>query len=80
MGVYVMEPRALDLVEPGTYTDIPDLVLRLIEAGESVGSYLFDGYWLDIGRHEDYELAIRQYEELKPMLLNEETATTGAER
>lgn len=81
MGVYVMEPRALDLVEPGVYTDIPDLVLRLIEAGESVGSYLFDGYWLDIGRHEDYELAIRQYEELKPMLLNDEqAATTGAQR
>ncbi|HEX7060001.1 MAG TPA: sugar phosphate nucleotidyltransferase [Solirubrobacterales bacterium] len=77
MGVYAFEPRALDLVEPGTYSDIPDLVLKLIDAGESVGSYLFDGYWLDIGRHDDYELAIEQYEELKPMLLKEEpTATT----
>jgi NDP-mannose synthase len=80
MGVYVMEPRALDLVEPGVYTDIPDLVLRLIAAGESVGSYLFDGYWLDIGRHEDYELAIQQYEELKPMLLNEDQTVVGAKR
>lgn len=70
MGVYAFDPRALEHVEPGLYADLPDLVNRLIAAGESVGSYLFDGYWLDIGRHEDYELAIRQYEELKPMLLN----------
>jgi len=77
MGVYVLEPRALDLVKPGTYADIPDLVLRLIEAGESVGSYPFDGYWLDIGRHDDYELAIQQYEELKPMLLKEDSTATA---
>ena len=44
---------------------MPDLVLRLIDAGEQVGSYLFDGYWLDIGRPQDYERAIAEYESLK---------------
>ena len=65
MGVYVMEPRALDFIEAEVHLDLPDLVLRLIEEGQQVGSHLFEGYWLDIGRHEDYEKAIIEYESLK---------------
>jgi len=72
MGVYVMEPRALDFVEEGLYMDLPDLVLRLVEAGEPVGSHVFDGYWLDIGRHDDYERAQVEFEQLKPLFLREE--------
>ena len=69
MGVYVLEPRALDFIDPGEYMDLPDLVLRLIDAGEQVGSHVFEGFWLDIGRHDDYERAIAEYEQLKPQLL-----------
>jgi NDP-sugar pyrophosphorylase family protein len=68
MGVYVMEPHALDYIEADAHLDLPDLVHRLIEAGEPVGSHLFEGYWLDIGRHEDYERAILEYESLKAEL------------
>jgi NDP-mannose synthase len=71
MGVYVIEPRALEWIERGEYLDLPDLVLRLLDAGEQVGSHLYDGYWLDIGRHEDYEKAIVEFEQLRPMFLNE---------
>jgi len=72
MGVYAMDPRALSYIEPGTYLDLPDLVLRLIEAGEQVGSYLFEGYWLDIGRHDDYERAIAEFGELRSQFMREE--------
>jgi NDP-mannose synthase len=72
MGVYVAEPRVLDFIEPDVYLDVPDLVLRLLEAGEQVGSYLYEGYWLDIGRHEDYEKAIMEYDELKHLLLRDQ--------
>ncbi len=65
MGIYAMEPRALDYIEAGEHLDLPDLVLRLLEGGEQVGSHLFEGYWLDIGRHEDYEKAIEEYEGIK---------------
>ena len=68
MGVYVMEPHALDYIEADAHLDLPELVVRLLDAGEPVGSYLFDGYWLDIGRHEDYERAILEYESLKAEL------------
>ena len=69
MGVYVLEPRALEFITPGRYMDLPDLVLRLVDEREQVGSYVFDGFWLDIGRHDDYERAIQEYQELKPLLL-----------
>jgi NDP-sugar pyrophosphorylase family protein len=72
MGVYVLEPRALELIERGERLDLPDLVLRLLAAGEQVGSYLYDGYWLDIGRHDDYEKAIVEFEQLRPMFMNED--------
>jgi NDP-sugar pyrophosphorylase family protein len=39
-----------------------------------VGAYVYDGYWLDIGRHEDYEKAILEFEQVKPLLMNEQTA------
>jgi NDP-sugar pyrophosphorylase family protein len=70
MGVYVVEPRALSHIPRGQRFDIPDLVLALLGAGESVGSYLFEGYWLDIGRHDDYEQALADYETIVPRLLN----------
>lgn len=79
MGVYAMAPRALDYIEPGVPLDLPDLVLRLLEAGERVGSHPFDGYWLDIGRHEDYERAIAEFEELRPVFLPGEAASGPAD-
>jgi NDP-mannose synthase len=65
MGVYVLEPRALDYIEPRRFLDFPELVWRLLDAGEPVGSYLFDGYWLDIGRHEDYQMVAAGLPELR---------------
>jgi NDP-mannose synthase len=75
MGVYVLEPRALEYIKEGEYLDLPDLVLRLLERGERVGSHMYDGYWLDIGRHEDYERAIVEFEQLRPMFLSEAATT-----
>jgi NDP-sugar pyrophosphorylase family protein len=57
MGIYVLEPEALSYIPPETHFDFPDLVHALLNAGEAVGAYLYDGLWFDIGRHEDYELA-----------------------
>jgi len=71
MGVYMLEPRALEHIPRGRRFDIPDLVLALLAAGEPVGSYLFDGYWLDIGRHDDYEQALIDYETILPKLIGD---------
>lgn len=72
MGIYVFEPAVLRQIEPGQRLDFPDLVLRLLAAGERVQSYLFDGYWLDIGRPDDYSQATAEFEQLRKKFLPDE--------
>ena len=74
MGVYVLDPSLLELIEDGVYLDFPDLVLRALAAGERVGSYRYDGLWLDIGRHEDYERAIAEFSEMDGLLGTDDRA------
>ena len=64
-GIYVFEPRIFDYIEYNKQFDLPDLVKMLIQAGEHVNGYIHDGYWLDIGRPEDYERACSDYKKLK---------------
>lgn len=63
MGIYVIEPLALEYVPDGGYFDFPDLVQALLRGGEQVGAYIHDGPWFDIGRHEDYALALDSWTE-----------------
>jgi len=65
MGIYVYEPRVLKLIAQGSYLDFPDLVLRLISAGEKVYAMPSDCQWLDIGRPDDYARAQEIYAEGK---------------
>ena len=69
MGVYVLEPAVLSRMEPGVYLDLPDLVRGLMADGLPVLAYPFDGYWLDIGRHDDYEQAVEEFEAMRAALL-----------
>lgn len=69
MGVYVFEPVVLDHIPYGEYLDFPDLVKRLIAADQSVLGYLHDGYWLDLGRREDYEKAVHDFEQMRDKFL-----------
>jgi NDP-sugar pyrophosphorylase family protein len=64
MGIYVFEPRVLEYIRPNEYLDFPDLIKKLISNGETVKGYVYDGYWLDIGRPDDYERADREIEEI----------------
>lgn len=68
MGVYVFHPRVLEYIEPNKYLDFPDLIKKLISSGEKVYGYPYDGYWLDMGRPDDYEEANEKIDELYPEL------------
>ncbi|MDH3891420.1 MAG: sugar phosphate nucleotidyltransferase [candidate division Zixibacteria bacterium] len=59
MGVYVFSRELLAVVPEGRPFGFDDLMLKLLEQGEAVGTYRYDGYWLDIGRLEDYHQAQR---------------------
>jgi len=69
MGVYVLEPEARSHVPADRPFDLPDLVQALLRSGEAVGSFPYDGYWLDIGRRDDYERAISEFEARRAELL-----------
>ena len=64
MGVYAFDPRILEYIRPNEYLDFPDLIKKLISNGEIVKGYIYGGYWLDIGRPDDYERANREIEEI----------------
>ena len=69
MGIYVFEPRVLKYIPHNQYLDFPNLVLRLISYGEKVVGYPFSGYWQDLGRPDDYEQAVDQFEALREQIL-----------
>jgi NDP-sugar pyrophosphorylase family protein len=61
MGIYIFEPAILNYIPSNQHLDLPQLVLNLIKAEKKVNVFNFDGYWLDIGRHDDYERAIEEF-------------------
>jgi NDP-sugar pyrophosphorylase family protein len=65
MGVYVFEPGTLEFIKGAKYLDFPDLVKSLLGIGQTVNYYPFDGYWLDIGRHEDYARAAEEFNQFR---------------
>lgn len=69
MGIYIFEPEVLQYVKRGERLDLPDLVKKLMSAGQRVNVYNFDGYWLDIGRHDDYERAMSEFAERREKFL-----------
>ncbi len=60
-GIYVFEPEVLKFVERAQRLDLPELILQLIHTGHKVNIYNFDGYWLDIGRPDDYDMAVQEF-------------------
>jgi NDP-sugar pyrophosphorylase family protein len=60
-GIYIFEPSILEYIERGKRLDLPALILGLLKSGQKVNIYNFDGYWLDIGRHDDYETAMEEF-------------------
>ncbi|MBW8636206.1 nucleotidyltransferase family protein [Hoeflea sp. WL0058] len=60
-GVYVLSPEVFDELEPGMPLDMPDLLARLTDRGDTVSVFPLREYWLDIGRIEDLERARQDY-------------------
>jgi NDP-sugar pyrophosphorylase family protein len=69
MGIYVFEKEVLRRVPRGKYLDFPELIRKLLRRGERVQCYPSTDFWLDIGRHEDYEAAQKQFRELRKNFL-----------
>lgn len=69
MGIYAFNKNILQFIDRGKYLDLPDLIKTLIQKNKNVSGYIFEGYWMDIGRHEDYSKVLEEFESMKDKLL-----------
>jgi dTDP-glucose pyrophosphorylase len=60
-GVYLMKKRILDFIPKDKFYNATDLIDKLIQSSYKIISYPFTGYWLDIGKHEDFEKAQKDF-------------------
>lgn len=71
MGIYIFEPRAINHIPKGQRFELPDLVRALIRAQEPVVGYKHRGYWLDIGRPDDYRRAQDDFPTLRERIIGQ---------
>jgi dTDP-glucose pyrophosphorylase len=64
-GIYLVKKSFLDLVPAGVYFDITDLMEKGLSCNKNIIHYPILGYWLDIGRMQDYEKAQQDIKHLK---------------
>jgi NDP-sugar pyrophosphorylase family protein len=62
MGIYAVNRRVLDHIPAEGPFGFDELMLKLISVDQAVNVVRHDGYWLDIGRHDDYERATIEFE------------------
>lgn len=58
MGIYMVNSSVVDQIPKNEFFGFDHLMKQLINHQAYPAVYKFDGYWLDIGRPDDYEKAI----------------------
>lgn len=71
MGVYMVSRRALEFVPADAPYGFDQLMHDLIAAKQRIAVRKFGGYWLDIGRPDDYAAAIDVFEQDSSRFLRE---------
>ena len=56
-GIYLMKRDVLFSIPKNTFFNATDLITNELSKNKKVISYSFSGYWLDIGKPEDYKRA-----------------------
>jgi NDP-mannose synthase len=72
MGVYALHRSVLERVPKGQKYGFDDLMLSMIAHKEEVRIERHSGYWLDIGRVDDYMRAIDEFDAYRAKLLPHE--------
>ena len=71
MGVYVFDRRVLKYISRTGPQDFPDLIKLLLKGNQTVSVFPFQDFWLDIGRIEDYQCALDEFQDRKKDLLGD---------
>lgn len=56
-GIYLIKRSLLDLIPDGTFFNATDFMQMLVERRHRVIRFPITGYWIDIGKHEDFRKA-----------------------
>nr|WP_256488545.1 nucleotidyltransferase family protein [Pontibacter sp. HSC-36F09] len=64
-GIYLVKKTVLEYLPKGAFYNATDLMEKLIQEGKKVVSYPLAGYWLDIGKPEDFEKAQKDIHQIK---------------
>lgn len=64
-GIYILNKKLLSMIPKDQFFDITDLMDRIIEMDLKLVTYPINGYWLDIGKHEDFKKAQEDIKHIK---------------
>lgn len=56
-GIYLFKRKFMDMIPYGEFFNATDLIDTLVEKGHKVIRFPLTGYWIDIGKHEEYKKA-----------------------
>jgi len=71
MGIYMLNRKVLDFIPYDTTYGFDNLMLDLIKSQTPAKVKSFDGFWLDIGRPDDYMVAIEEFEKRKEAIFEQ---------
>lgn len=64
-GIYLMKKEMLAFIPQDKFFNATDLMEELIHNNKKIISFPFSGYWLDVGKHEDFEKAQNDINNIK---------------
>ncbi len=64
-GIYILKKELLNMIPQNQFFDITDLMDRILEMNFNLVTYPINGYWLDIGKHEDFKKAQEDIKHIK---------------
>jgi dTDP-glucose pyrophosphorylase len=64
-GIYIISKKLLSMIPEDQFFDITDLMGKVISLNYQIVTYPITGYWLDIGKHEDFNKAQEDIKHIK---------------
>ena len=71
MGIYMMNRKIINFIPDNTYYGFDNLMINFLKQNKKVKVISHKGYWLDIGRPDDYLKATDEFEEMKSIFLDD---------
>jgi len=69
MGIYLMEPDVIKYIPKGVSFGFDDLVGTMMSEGAPIAVFNHGGYWMDIGRPDDFKKVQEEYETHRSKIL-----------